>query len=74
MPSSSEKQRKYIFYLGGKYKTKSDTPEKFKWIWDSGWESIEEDHIERYKPFDFTDEDQPDKIDNDGIRGSFMYK
>jgi hypothetical protein len=40
MPSSSEKQRRYIFYLRGKYKTESDTPEDKKWIWDSGWEKV----------------------------------
>jgi hypothetical protein len=42
MPSSSEKQRNYIFYLRGKYKSKENTPEDEKWIWDSGWNKIKE--------------------------------
>jgi len=58
VPSQSEKQRKYIFYL------RSKDDDKSKWFWDKDWESIEEDHIERYEPFDFGDEDQPDKVDS----------
>jgi hypothetical protein len=55
MPSSSTKQRNYIFYLRGKYKDKSSTPEKDKWIWDSEWETVKE--MERYIPFNFEEED-----------------
>ena len=51
MPSATEKQRNYIFYLRSKYKNKSDTPEKQKWIWDSGWEQVKEDNI--------TDDERP---------------
>ena len=59
MPSKSKNQRNYIFYLRGKYKNKSNTPKDQAWIWDSGWNEIEEDKndsvyayspkIERYK-------------------------
>jgi len=42
MPSSSEKQRNYIFYLRGKYKSRDKAPEKWKWVFDKGWEEIEE--------------------------------
>jgi hypothetical protein len=49
MPSTSEKQRKYIFYLRGKYKTKTDTPESEKWIWDSGWNTVKEKYIKFFK-------------------------
>lgn len=49
MPSKTEKQRNYIFYLRGKYKSKDKTPDKDKWIWDSGWEQVEEQKMERYK-------------------------
>jgi hypothetical protein len=41
MPSSSEKQRRFIFTLRGKYKNKSNTPEKDQWIWEKGWEKVE---------------------------------
>lgn len=44
MPSSTEKQRNYIFYLRGKYKSKENTPEDEKWIWESGWEKVKESH------------------------------
>jgi hypothetical protein len=49
MPAASHKQQKYIYFLRGKYKTKTDTPEKFKWIWDEGYSKIKE----RYTPFNF---------------------
>lgn len=42
MPSSSEKQRNYIFYLRGKYKSKENTPEDKSWIWDEGWKIVKE--------------------------------
>jgi hypothetical protein len=45
MPSSTEKQRNYIFYLRGKYKSKENTPEDEKWIWESGWEKVKENKI-----------------------------
>jgi len=41
MPSASEKQRNYIFYLRNKFGSKEKTPEKDKWIWNSEWEKIE---------------------------------
>ena len=39
MPATSKSQHNYIYYLRGKYKTKSETPEKDKWIWDKGYEN-----------------------------------
>jgi len=51
MPSSSIKQRNYIFYLRNKYKNKSNTPSKYSFIWDSSWEQI----AERYIPFNFNE-------------------
>jgi hypothetical protein len=42
MPSSSEKQRNWIYYQRSQYKTKSNTPENMRWIWEKGWEEIEE--------------------------------
>ena len=35
MPFKSDKQRKFIYYLRGKYSTKKNTPKKYKWIWGS---------------------------------------
>lgn len=52
MPSSSEKQRKYIFYLRGKYKNKKNTPKKYSFIWDKDWEKVQE----KYIPFNFEEE------------------
>jgi hypothetical protein len=46
LPSKTEKQRNYIFFLRGKYKNKSNTPEKDRWIWNSEWETIEEQDLE----------------------------
>jgi len=57
MPSSSRQQQKFIFAKRGQYNTKADTPEKFKWVWDKDWETVEEKVIsERYKPFNFSEE------------------
>jgi hypothetical protein len=51
MPSRSERQRNFIFAKRGEYKTKSDTPEDWKWVWNDEWEKIEERFpIKRYKP------------------------
>ena len=46
MPGSSEKQRKYVYFLKGKYKTKEDTPEKYKWVWNDEWLKVEESYYE----------------------------
>ena len=43
MTSSSEKQRNYIFYLRNKYGSKEKAPEKYKWAFEKGWETIKED-------------------------------
>lgn len=51
MPSQTTKQRNYIFYLRGKYKNKSNTPEDQKWIWDSGWEKIKKEDYEYMIPY-----------------------
>jgi len=51
MPSRSEKQRNFIFAKRSEYKTKSNTPEDWQWVWDSEWEKIEERlPMKRYKP------------------------
>ena len=42
MPSKSEKQRKFIFARRSQYKTKENTPEKFKWVWEKDWEKIDD--------------------------------
>ena len=54
MPAETRKQQKYIYFLRGKYKTKSDTPEKFKWIWDEGYSQVKE----RYVPFNFNEDEE----------------
>ena len=49
MPSSTEQQRKFIFAKRGQYKSKENTPDKWKFIWDKDWEKVQE----RYIPFNF---------------------
>ena len=44
MPSKSQKQRRWIFYLRGKYKSKENTPKKYKFIWEKSWEEISEEY------------------------------
>jgi len=39
MPAVSQKQRGLIFSKRNKYGSKSDTPKKWKWIWEEGWEN-----------------------------------
>lgn len=42
MPSKSDKQRRYIFALRSKYKSKSNTPKEDMWIWEKDWDKIQE--------------------------------
>jgi hypothetical protein len=42
MPADSAKQQKMIFTKRGIYGSKEKTPEKWKWIWDSGYEKVKE--------------------------------
>lgn len=39
MPAKSESQRKMIFAKRDQYKTKENTPKKYKFIWDKDWEN-----------------------------------
>lgn len=38
MPPTSRQQQKMIFAKRSIYKTKEKTPDKWKFIWDKGWE------------------------------------
>lgn len=40
MPAISYAQHRYIFALRSKYKSKSNTPKTYQWIWESGWSKI----------------------------------
>jgi len=62
MPSKSTKQRNYIFFLRGKYKSKENTPESQKWIWDQGWLKIKEDNMSVKKIVKESDQDDIIKI------------
>lgn len=42
MPSKSEAQRKMVFVKRSQYKTKANAPDKWKWVFDKGWETLEE--------------------------------
>lgn len=46
MPSHSKQQRNFIFAKRGKYKTKANTPDKWRWIWEDAWKKIKEDDID----------------------------
>lgn len=37
MPAKSKQQFKMIVSRRSKYKTKKNTPAKWKWIWEKGW-------------------------------------
>ena len=37
MPVASKKQWKLIWSIRGKYKSESETPEGYKWVWDKEW-------------------------------------
>ena len=55
MPAVSQSQRGLIFGKRTKYGSKKDTPKKYKWIWDEGWEnkgSLPE-KVKESKIFDF---------------------
>jgi hypothetical protein len=42
MPSKSRDQQKMIFAKRSQYKTKADTPEDWKWVWNDDWIKVEE--------------------------------
>lgn len=37
MPAKSPKQLRLIYTIRGKYKTKENTPKKWKWVWGKEW-------------------------------------
>ena len=69
MPAVSQKQRGLIFSKRNKYGTKKNTPKKFKWIWDEGWENkgeLPETSESKLPKFtDFIKEDKKEVIQED---------
>ena len=51
MPATSEKQRKLIFSIRNKYKSKFKTPKKWKWVWGEEWTHLKESHIYTFQQF-----------------------
>lgn len=51
MPSSTEKQRRYIFFLRNKYGSKDKAPEKYKFAFEKGWEKLQKENVEFIKPY-----------------------
>jgi len=50
MPPSSRQQQKMIYLLREKYKTKKNTPEEHKWVWEKGFaEPLDETKQETYE-------------------------
>lgn len=39
MPAKSQQQRGLIFGKRNQYGSKENTPKKWSWIWDEGWEN-----------------------------------
>lgn len=40
MPAKSKAQFKLVMAKRGQYKTKTDTPKAFKWVWDPEWTDV----------------------------------
>lgn len=40
MPVASKAQQRMIFARRNQYGSKEKTPDKWKWIWDKGWEDV----------------------------------
>jgi hypothetical protein len=51
MPSTSEKQRRFIWAKRREYKKKKSTPKKWKWIWKPEWVDLKESLILSFKEF-----------------------
>jgi len=45
MPAKSEKQLRLIWAIRRKYKTKSKTPKKWKWVWGEEWTHLEKESL-----------------------------
>lgn len=45
MPSKSPEQQKMIFAKRSQYKTKENAPDKWKWVFEKGWDKLEETKI-----------------------------
>jgi len=59
MPAKSQAQRGLIFGKRNQYKTKKNTPKKWKWIWDEDYENkgklpekVKESFITKFKIFE----------------------
>jgi hypothetical protein len=52
MPAKSEKQLRLIWAIRGKYKKKSKTPKKWKWVWGEEWTHLQkESYILKFSEF-----------------------
>lgn len=52
MPAKSKQQLKLIYALRGKYKTKEDAPEKYKWAFDKKWtDNVKMKNLPTYEQF-----------------------
>ena len=52
MPAKSKQQLKLIYALRGKYKTKEDAPEKYKWAFDKKWtDNVKMKNLPTYEEF-----------------------
>jgi hypothetical protein len=52
MPAKSEKQLKFIYALRNRYKSKTKTPKKYKWVWNDEWLHLKkESYILKFDQF-----------------------
>lgn len=45
MPSSTERQRRFIFAKRRRYGTRARTPDRWRWVWGKEWERLAEGRI-----------------------------
>ena len=45
MPAKSEKQLRLIWAIRRKYKNRSKTPKKWKWVWGEEWTHLEKESL-----------------------------
>jgi hypothetical protein len=48
MPADSRKQQQMIYAKRGQYKSKENTPEDWKWIWNDDWSKVKEEKDKLY--------------------------
>lgn len=56
MPAKTERQRRFIFAKRREFKTKTETPKKWRWIWKPEWTELAESRIMTFESFNLFQE------------------